>query len=62
MADGQTLLERAFELARSGTCRGVGDIRIQLKREGFDKIHATLVGAALLKQLSELCKKAYVVT
>jgi len=53
-----TTLERAFVLARSGTCAGVNDIRVALKREGFDQVEAHLAGHAIAKQLRALCEAA----
>ena len=43
---------RAFELARTGTCRNVGDIRAQLKKEGYSQIDDHLAGSSLKKQLT----------
>lgn len=37
MTMNKTALERAFEIARTGTCESVEDIRRQLAREGFDR-------------------------
>ena len=48
-----TPLERAFELANSGTCTSVDDVRKQLRAEGY--ADAQVTGPALLKQLRELC-------
>jgi chitinase len=49
-------VERAFELARSGECRNVAEIERQLKAEGFDGVAQHLQGAAIKKQLRELCQ------
>jgi len=46
-------LERAFELARSGECAKLEDIRERLKAEGYGV--EQLSGPALLRQLRELC-------
>jgi hypothetical protein len=51
-------LERAFILARSGTCSGVDDIRRTLKRERFDQVEGHLAGPAIARQLKELCRSA----
>jgi hypothetical protein len=51
-------LERAFILARSGTCASVGDIRLTLKRERFDQVEAHLAGHAINRQLRALCSEA----
>jgi hypothetical protein len=53
-----TTLERAFTLARSGTCTGVGDLRILLKQEGFDQVEAHLAGPSIARQLRALCDEA----
>ncbi|HEY0626728.1 MAG TPA: hypothetical protein VGD10_08335 [Allosphingosinicella sp.] len=51
-----TTLERAFSLARSGTCLGVSEIRQALKRERFDNVQAHLSGPSIGKQLRNLCQ------
>lgn len=53
-----TTLERAFELARSGTCLSVQDIRRRLKEERFDNIEAHLAGHSITRQLRALCEAA----
>ncbi len=55
---GPTTLERAFALARSGTCASVGDIRLMLKRERFDQVEAHLSGHSIGRQLRALCAEA----
>jgi len=54
----QTTLERAFSLARSGSCAGLDDIRRILKRERFDQVEGHLSGPSLGKQLRALCDSA----
>lgn len=56
MNDRPTPLERAFELAASGTYRSVDEIRAHLKREGFDV--AQLTGRTLANQLRHQIKQA----
>lgn len=52
---GQTnTVVRAFELAKSGSCRTVDDIRQQLKREGCENCAAHLSGTSIRKQLVSL--------
>jgi hypothetical protein len=51
-------IERAFELAQSGHCATVDDIRRNLKGEGFAQVDAHLAGATVRKQLLELCRQA----
>ena len=48
-----TALERAFDLARSGKCADVAQIRQQLKVEGYARDQLT--GPALIRQLRDLC-------
>jgi hypothetical protein len=47
-------VERAFELARSGTCRTVDDIRAKLKAEGHSNIMAHFEGGSFKKQLKAI--------
>ncbi|HEU0067008.1 MAG TPA: hypothetical protein VFQ57_07190 [Sphingomonas sp.] len=57
MYNGQSTLERAFELARTGTCRTIDDIRRQLTREGFELVHAHVSGGMVTRQLKDLMTK-----
>ena len=54
----QTTLERAFALARSGSCATVNDIRLQLRAERFEQVDAHLAGPAINRQLRQLCLEA----
>jgi len=59
MTPGRTTLERAFELARSGECRTVGEVTVRLKAEGYmDLQHHLSAGKGLRKQLADLCAEA----
>lgn len=51
--DRPTALERAFELARSGECASVSDIRVRLKAEGLSANQ--IEGPVLIRQLRDLC-------
>jgi Na+-translocating ferredoxin:NAD+ oxidoreductase RnfG subunit len=42
-------LERAFQLAQSGTVRSIDDIRVRLRKEGYSA--SQLTGRTLIKQL-----------
>ncbi len=53
-----TILERAYELARSGAYRNHVPIVAQLKREGFEQVDAHFNGAAIKRQLGGLCSQA----
>ena len=48
-----TPLERAFELAQSGTCHDVSAIKVSLLSEGYST--AQLTGPSLIRQLRTLC-------
>ncbi len=54
--EGLTVLERAFELAKTGGFAGPEEITRQLKVEGYAVSQIT--GPALLKQLRTVCRKA----
>ncbi len=54
----QTTLERAFALARSGSCASVNDIRQQLRAERFDQVDAHLAGPSVSRQLRSLCEES----
>jgi len=51
-------LERAFELARSGSCRGLDDIRRQMLTEGYSLRQGELWGLGLRRQLKQICQSA----
>ena len=48
-SDRLTAIERAFELAKSGDCANVAELRKQLRSEGYPEYH--LVGPSLSRQL-----------
>ena len=49
-----TTLERAYQLAREGRCRTVGDIKQALQSEGFERIQDALYGPTLSADLRKL--------
>jgi hypothetical protein len=51
-----TALERAFQLAKSGDCAAVPDIKRRLLREGYSV--AQITGGTLSKQLVALIRAA----
>lgn len=57
-----TTLERAYELARGGGCRTVGDIKQALQSEGFERIQDSLYGPTLTAALRKLCQENYIAT
>jgi hypothetical protein len=56
MDQNKTALERAFELAKSGTVKSVSELRARISREGY--VAAQVEGAALGRQLRNLINKA----
>ena len=56
MRNNLTVLERAFDLARSGKCHNVMDIALKLKSEGYSLEH--LEGPMLKTQLRHLIEVA----
>jgi hypothetical protein len=54
----RTTLERAYDLATTGECSGILDIRTRLKAEGYDAVDAQLYGPGLTKALRRLCAAA----
>jgi hypothetical protein len=51
-----TSLERAFELARSGTCADLNQVRRRLRAEGY--AGQVIEGPSLMRQIRELCRFA----
>lgn len=54
-----TTIERAYQLAESGTCRTIGDVKRQLQIEGFSNIQDQLFGQSTNKALRDRCKASY---
>jgi hypothetical protein len=55
----KTTIMRAFELARSGTCGRISDIRKRLHTENYADVNATLAGQSLQLQLKTLMKASH---
>ena len=55
-----TTLERAYQLAGSGACRTVSDVKQALQSEGYDRIQDSLYGGTITAALRKLCQKHYV--
>lgn len=49
-------VERAFQLARSGECRSVNEIRKQLLREQWEQVEMHLSGKLIRAQLQKVLK------
>jgi len=50
-----TTLERAFQLAKSGGCKTIEELKRALRTEGHSTTH--IIGRSLTKQLRELMKR-----
>jgi hypothetical protein len=57
----QTIIERAFDLARSSDCRTMADIYRQLTRESYEAVHQHLSGAATMRQLRQLMRQNHAI-
>jgi chaperonin GroEL (HSP60 family) len=53
-----SILERAFDLARSGACRSVEEIAKKLKQEQYEAVDTHLGGSSLRKELRKICAEA----
>lgn len=51
-----TVIERAFDVARSGRCKSIDEVRAILSREGHFNVDAHLSGGVLRKQLNALIR------
>lgn len=55
-----TTIERAYELARSGECRTLSDVKQRLSADGHDRIQEHLYGGTISAALRKLCQAHYV--
>jgi len=53
-----SILERAYELARTGACRSVEEIAKRLKQEQYESVETHLGGSSLRKELRQICAEA----
>ncbi len=53
-----SIIERAFELAKSGQCHKIEEIKLQLHREHYSDIDLYIRGGALTAQLRHLLAMA----
>jgi hypothetical protein len=54
----QSIIERAFELARSGRCHNVAEVSAKLKQERYESVEAHLAGPSIRKELRRICAEA----
>ena len=52
-----TTIERAYELAQSGPCQSLDEVRAQLKRERHESVESHLSGPTIGRQLRALFVK-----
>lgn len=55
-----TTLERAYQLAKNGSCRTVSEIKQALQSEGYERIQDSLYGSTVTSALRKLCQEHYV--
>ena len=55
-----TTLERAYQLAESGACRTVGEVKQALQSEGYDRIQDSLYGGTITAALRKRCQENFV--
>ena len=54
----RTTIERAFELASSGECRTMDELKRRLRREQLEAVDFHLAGKSIKAQLNELMTQA----
>ena len=52
--DRQHIIERAFQLAQTGECRGMAELHARLKRERYSRVEDHLAGKAIKQQLRDI--------
>ena len=45
------IIERAYELGRTGQCRSISELENRLKREGYSAVQEHLVGLGLRREM-----------
>ena len=58
MTDRPDTVERAYQLAKSGDCANVDDIKIRLRAEGYASVWQHLSAPTLTRTLRGLCAAA----
>lgn len=51
-------VQRAFELAATGDCRSLEDVRIRMRRESLEQVDAHLAGPTIRSQLAAIMHNA----
>ena len=58
MNDRPGIIERAFQIAKSGGVVNLQDVRTQLAREGYSNVSAALTGRSLGQQIARMITDA----
>jgi hypothetical protein len=53
-----SVIERAFQVAKSGKVSNIGQVRLQLAKEGYSNVAAALTGRSLSQQISRMITEA----
>lgn len=53
-----SVIERAYELARSGRCLNVAEVSSRLKQERYESVEAHLAGPSIRRELRRICSEA----
>jgi hypothetical protein len=58
MSRSTNTIERAYQIAKSGRCVELKDVRRQLIQEGYEGVEAHLSGSSIKRELQALIKAA----
>ena len=58
MNDRPSVIERAFQVAKSGKVDNIKDLRSQLAGEGYSNVTMALTGRSLVQQISRMIIEA----
>jgi hypothetical protein len=54
MTDRPGIIERAFQVAKSGKVGNIKELRLQLAEEGYSNVTSALTGRSLAQQISRM--------
>jgi hypothetical protein len=58
LKDRPSVIERAFQVAKSGKVANIAELRAQLAKEGYSNVAMALTGRALGQQISRMIIEA----
>jgi hypothetical protein len=58
MADRPELIERAYQLAKSGDCESLDEVKARLRKEGYSGVEQHLSAPMLSRTLRAMCAAA----